>query len=555
MPSPITVPIFQNKPMAGLPSQAADVAELQRKSALASALMGQAMSPIQGQPVGSGPYQIVPKTGLATGISQLGSALLARNLNKQISEGNRSLSDAYAAQLRSMFGGGSSGVSTPAPASQAPQATVSPQGPYAGGLNQPPPQETQQAAPQSAPQAATTSPMNPAGLDPSMAGMLYMQDPAKYAEQFVAPYYKPADIFGKIRAAGMDPNSPLGHQIAQMNLAKENYVAPIGGARQGTVAFDPITHQPLFAQPDLGRNANLTYDQNGQLSVTPIPGAAGAAAQLTGAETAARETNTPRLVPTPSGGSAFGYPGQFAGPPPAFGGNPNAPANPPPSGAPAPQPQQPGEAPVWKSVPKMVIPSGVGAPGAYSEAIQKGSAEKAMTLREQYGKEADLADQKVALNREAMKVLSQAEVGPLSDKLTKWRGILKELGVPDGLISGEKVEATQELKKYLVNNAIQGARQLYGARMTQQEVAMQKEEANPSDAMTEKAIRELVRFQNLQNEYSKKRAQDFDTYLSKGGDPLRFESWYTSKFPLSGFVQQPTREEILAEMKRRGISP
>src|SRR6478672_5964858 len=126
-----SVPIFQTKPMTVLPGQATDVAELQRKSALANALMQNAMSPIQGQPVGSGPYQIVPKTGLATGISQLGSALLARNLNKQVSQDQRTLSDQYAAQLRAMFSGGSSGATTGAPMAPAPQVPISPQGPYA----------------------------------------------------------------------------------------------------------------------------------------------------------------------------------------------------------------------------------------------------------------------------------------------------------------------------------------------------------------------------------------------------------------------------------------
>lgn len=543
MASPITVPIFQQRPMTALPDQAADVAELQRKAALANALMSQAMSPIQGQPVGSGPYQIVPKTGLATGISQLGSALLARNLNKQVSQDQRALSDQYAQQLRAMFGGGTSGVSTPAPASQAPPATVSPQGPYAGGLNQPPAQPPPTAAPQ-----PTSSPMNPAGLNPDMAAMLYMQDPKSYTEGFVAPYYKPADIIGKLRAAGIDTDSPLARQIAQTSLAKENYIAPIN-AREGSTLVDPFTMQPRFEAPKEG--VGLQYGPNGPTAYE-VPGYRQARAGITGAETGAKEMNTPRILPTASGGSQFVYPSQVAGLPPALGGNPSVPTQ---SGgnAPAAAPSQPGEAPVWQTMPKMITPGGTGAPGAYSEAIMKGSADKAITLREQFGKEADLADQKIALNREAMKVLSRAETGPLSEKLTKWRGILKEIGVPDALISGDKVEATQELKKYLVNNAIQGARQLYGARMTQQEVQMQKEEANPSDAMTETAVRELVRFQNLQNEYAKKRSQDFDAYLSKGGDPLRFESWYTSKFPLSDFVQPPSKAEIEAEMKRRGI--
>ena len=555
MPAPITVPIFQNRPLTALPDQMPDVADLQRKSALANALMSQAVSPIQGQPVGSGPYSIVPKTGLATGISQIGSALLARNLNKQIQQEQRTLSDQYAAQLRAMFGGGTSGVSAPAPASQAPQATISPQGPYAGGLNQPPPQ----AAPAPSQQApsgnvGTASPMNPAGLNPDMAAMLYATDPKSYVEGFVAPYYKPADIIGKLRAAGIDPGSPLAQQIAQTNIAKENYIAPIN-AREGSTILDPFNpSRPLFEAPKEG--VGLQYTPQGPVAYE-VPGYRQARAGITGAETGAKELNTPRVLPTPSGGSQFVYPSQVAGMPPALGGSYNQPTGAAGGGAPpAPTSAIPnGEAPVWSSMPKLNIPTGTGAPGTYTDAVFKGMAEKRNELATKYGQEADLADQKIALNREALKDLDKAELGPLSEKLTEYRGMLKELGVPDSLIGGDKVAPTQQLKKYLVNNAIQGARQIYGNRMTESEVMLQKDQANPSDKMTLLAVKELIKFQNIQNEYSRKRAQDFDKYVQYGGDPLRFESWYTAKFPLSEFVTPPSRAEIEAEMKRRGIKP
>src|SRR5689334_10344292 len=124
MPSP-TIPIFSTRPMTVLPDQAADVADLQQKTAQAQVLLQNSMTPQQGQMVGSGPYQIMTRTGLTNGISQLAQALMASKLNTDIAGERRSLSDAYAQQLQQMFGGGSSGApAMPSPQSQAPQAAV-----------------------------------------------------------------------------------------------------------------------------------------------------------------------------------------------------------------------------------------------------------------------------------------------------------------------------------------------------------------------------------------------------------------------------------------------
>jgi len=58
--------------------------------------------------------------------------------------------------------------------------------------------------------------MIPEGMSKAQANQLIaMMGPEKYAENFVAPQYKPTEMQSMLRAAGIDPNSALGHQILQ----------------------------------------------------------------------------------------------------------------------------------------------------------------------------------------------------------------------------------------------------------------------------------------------------------------------------------------------------
>lgn len=516
------------------PSQYPAYLDLQRKQQIAQMLVGASQQATQ-TPAEWNSMRVVPKRSPLSNVTALATALMA---GKAMKSANQAQQDYFTGLM-------SPGATPTASTPSAPSAVSS----ASAGIP---------AAPQASPTSGIMAPQNPmipSGMAPSTAqGILQMMGPEKYAENFIAPQFKLPEIVTQLKAAGIDPNSALGRQIQQNAIAKATYMEPLN-VREGSTLVDPTTMQPTFEAPKEG--IGIKYGPNGPQAYE-VPGYRQATAGIEGAQTGAKQGNTIMIVPSQGGGSTVGYGSQLAGQAPALGGA-QAPrvAAPGSAGggsgfAPA---AEPGEAPVWQSVPMLKVPRGIGAPGDYTAAMLKGAGDKANELYTKYGQEADLADQKIALNEQAMKELSSAELGPLSDTLTKYRGTLKELGVPDSLIGGDSVTPTQELRKYLVNNAIQGARQLYGNRMTQQEVQMQKEESNPSDKMTLQAVQDLVKFQNIQNQYAKQRALDYDKYVQRGGDPRRFESWYATNFPLSKAAHQPTLEELQAEARKRGLIP
>jgi hypothetical protein len=543
------IPIFKTAPL-GLPAQnAPDVADLQRKMALAQTLSQGALTPIQQGPVGSGPYQIQPRTGVASAVSQIGQALMARNLNSQIKTQQQTLSDQYAAQLRQMFGGQSPQQATQAaaPAPQSPQNPPSPQGPYAAGMNQPP----ASAPPAPPPQAAqpTSSPMNPGALDPNMAAFLYQQDPSKYQEQFVAPWYKPADIVGQLRAAGIDPNSAAGRGFGQDALTKAT--SNLINVRPSGTVFDANANAPRFTAPS-ANGMQVNWGPNGP-SASVMPGSTAAIAQTQGAETAGKVINTPQTFPTAGGGSRPAYPSDVLGAPPALRGQPGAmpqgsgvQPTAGPTRSPASNPER------FKSAPILPISSAIGAPDEFTKGVLQEAGKKHAELASKYGAESDLADQKLEYNQEARKAIGNAELGPSSEWMTENRAKLAEWGIPDSLIPGAgKVTDTMKLNKQLKQSALQGARQIFGSRMTQMEVRLQHEELSPSTSMTKDAIESLMQQDDIKQMYAKQRAQDYGEYVQAGKDPLRFEGWYSKQYPLTKFAaKQMTPPQALQRLQQ-----
>jgi hypothetical protein len=123
--------------------------------------------------------------------------------------------------------------------------------------------------------------------------------------------------------------------------------------------------------------------------------------------------------------------------------------------------------------------------------------------------------------------------------MTENRAKLLEWGVPESMVPGsDKVTPTMELNKNLKQSALQGARAIFGSRMTQMEVRLQHEELSPSPSMTKDAIRSLMQQDDIKQMYAKQRAEDYGKYIHNGGDPLRFESWYSKNFPLTKYAQE-----------------
>lgn len=500
------------------PSQYPSYLDAQRKQMVASMLLNSLQQSNQ-TPADWDNMKVVPKRGLMQNVAPLVTALLA-------SRGMNQAQQAQAKYFSGLYGG-----------DQQQAAQLSPA-----------PAEGNAAAPNQGTSAQASNPMIPSGMPPRQAQMLLgLMGPEKYGE-LLAQHYKPAEIEAQLRAAHIDPDSMLGRQIAQQSLAKANYIAPVD-VRPGGTLVDPRTGQPTFSAPANG--VQTQWGPNGPVAAA-VPGAQELEAHQQALNTAARVANTPLTLPTQGGGSTVGYPGNLIGQPPAMGqarvpgpSSTSAPQNVPrgtsvtsPISAPA------TSADPWTSMPKLQISGAVGAPNAFVEGRLKAAGAKDAELASQYGKEADLADQKLQYNAEARKALDNAEVGPSSEWLTENRARLLEWGVPESLIPGSgSVTPTMELNKNLKQSALQGARAIFGSRMTQMEVRLQHEELSPSTSMTGDAIRSLMQQDDIKQQYAKQRALDYGKYIQQGGDPLRFESWYSKTFPLTQFAQQKVQTQ------------
>ena len=542
------------------PSQYPAFLDAQRKQQLAQMLMGSLQQANQ-TPASWDSMKVVPKRGMLQNVSALADALLAGKAQKQATTAQQQY-------FQGLYG---------QPSTQAPAT-----GPGAGIISPDAPQDQQDAA-----QAVTNTPpksglvqqpQNPmilGGMNKGTAqGLLSMMGPEKYGE-LLASQYKPSEIATQLRNAGIDPNGALGKQIQQQAIAKATNIAPVD-VRPGGTLVDPITHQPIMSAPNSG--IQTTWGPNGP-SQSVVPGADTAAAQMTGAETGAKTANTPIAIPTAGGGSTFGYPGDKLGvAPPALRTPQSAAASPPSAAAPGggggpgvtpnPSPSSPSKPQdPWVSIPKLKVSSALGAPDDFTKGVLQAAGAKHAELSTKYGEESNLADQKLQYNAEARAALPNAEVGPMSEWLTHNRARLMELGVPDKLIPGDgTVTPTLELNKNLKNAALQGAKATFGAKMTQNEVMLQHEELSPSTSMTRDAISSLMNQDDIKQQYAKQRAEDYGKYVQGGGDPLRFESWYSKTFPLTEFARAhsptPTApapavshppEDLAAEMKRRGL--
>ncbi len=508
----------------------------QRQQQLSDILTQSAFAdPTPHQPAGGGKYYQAARTGPISALSKLAEAMMAKKAFSKSAQMNAA-NYANALQAFTPEGGQTPGASLQAapPAADPTQQSVQP------ALQRAPGQSFDQTVQGSQPQQRPTNPYNPQGLPPSVMMRLYQSDPGKYASLVAGPE---SVQLGKM--AGMQ-----GQQAAQAAFAKGNSL----DARPGGDILIPdgkggYTH---IRNPSLATGEVPTFDQLGNITGTQmLPGHIANQAALQGAETGAREQNTPRMIPQGGGVEKLGYPptppslqqpgapqGRYFGKPPT----PPMPAAPGPGGAPpAPTSAPPGE-PWLSGVPKLAVPNTPGeTTDTFHQTLLKDAATRHSALTEKFGNEADLADQKMQYNNQAMKYLGSAETGPSSNWLTEHRANLLEWGVPKGLIPNSgTVTPTMELNKNLKQSALQGARSIFGSRMTQMEVKLQHDELSPSTSMTKDAIASLIQQDNIKAGYAKQRANDYGKYVQSGGDPMQFERYYATKRPLSRFAAQYT---------------
>lgn len=498
------------------PSQYPAYLDLQKKQMLAQAL-GQAAQQTSQTPAEWNSMRVVPRKSALSSVAALATALGAGAMQKQ----------AFGAQQQYMQGlfGGQPGSPSAAPPAAAPKPGVAP-------LTADMPPRAGVVAPQQAPPPTGNQNMLLTGEPRTSQQLLSMMGPQEYAKA-LAGRYAPTDMEKMLRAAGIDPASPQGQQALIQNVNKQNYIAPVQ-AREGSTLVGP-DGKPTFYNPKVAAGALPQFGANGMpTGVTEIPGAAAAAEDAAKATELGQTAGKYSILPTGGGGSTVvggpinqGAPGArpsaFGRPAPRVGQSSSQP--PPPAGL--------------EGMPKLPVSTAIGAPDAFTEGTLKASGAKHAELASQYGKEADLADQKMQYNTDARAVISNAETGPNSEWLTENRSKLLEWGVPESLVPGsEKVTPTLELNKVLKQSALQGARQIFGSRMTQNEVQLQHQELSPSPSMTRDAILSLMHQDDIKQMYAKQRSDDYGRYIESKGDPMRFESWYSKTHPLTAFAKQ-----------------
>lgn len=495
-----------------LPQYQGDYLDIQRKQALAQALMGQSLQgPAQPQAVGSGQYQIVPRISPLAGLSQLGTALLSAKLGNDANQGMRDLG---AQQMQFLMGSPSTpSESMPQESSQSAPLSmgVGANGGFSGDIDG---RRTMLASalsnqPQPTMRGGFLEPggtNNPAGLPTTMAAQLYLSDPKKYWE-IQAQQYKPADIVAQLRAANIDPQSAIGRQIAQQAIAKANYIAPTAFSGGGYVNNPMTGTMEQLPQVPEGFTAQRTAD--GQWAIVPAIGGPGAVEQ------SARSTAAGRAAVEPIQGYQNGQPvftNKLAA---ATGGG---------------QGNQPNPGRFGGYTP----PGG----GTVTPGLAPGVATAAEGLASQNTKRAGAlmdtaSDSATRINvLDNIVNLSQAGVatGPTAEWKNKVKGVLADTIGPDSW--KDDVTGFQEMKKFLKQNGLR-AWQAAGGSGTDSQLSAAME-ANPNDKMFPQALQTMAKWAKAGELALQSKANAQDAWLARNANnpaaQNQFESVWRQNF-------------------------
>jgi hypothetical protein len=130
-------------------------------------------------------------------------------------------------------------------------------------------------------------------------------DPSAASTQYLnRAYPQPTDFVKQLDAAGIDPSSPIGRQLIQQNIAKQNYIAPTS-LRGGGYMFDPQTGG-LTNLPQVSPGFQVVRDPvTGQFQEVPVAGGiqavSAAEAAKAGAQAGAKAAVTPYSYTGPDG--------------------------------------------------------------------------------------------------------------------------------------------------------------------------------------------------------------------------------------------------------------
>ena len=117
----------------------------------------------------------------------------------------------------------------------------------------------------------------------------------------------------------------------------------------------------------------------------------------------------------------------------------------------------------------------------------------------------------------------------------KWSSVL---GKAAAWVPGVQIPAatnTQELAKYLSNAALQAGKSMF-PKMTDKSQSNLLNVLNPSNTMTDDAVRAMVKNGQAMTQYSLDSTHRIGAYLATGKDATRFNDWNHKHFPEPDFV-------------------
>lgn len=491
-----------------LPQYQGDYLDVQRKQALAQALMGMSLQN-QGNALnqaGAG-MRVMPKMSPLAGLSQLGTALLAARTGDQANQGMRDLGQQQMAFLM-----GSPQDQQQSPALAVPDTQNMP-GSFGMGVSP-------QAQPDGAPAApaqrtggflAPGGQNNPASLPQGMAAQMYLTDPAKYWE-VQAQQFKPADIVAQLRAANIAPNSALGRQIAQQSVAKANYIAPVS-LRPGGYMFDPMSGQ-TEQMPHVPDGFTALKGADNRWHIVKVDNGPEAIQESARAQAAGRNAVEPMSA--------------YRGNQPVFTNKLDA-ATGGASGA-------PGGAPVNAGRFGGYTPAGGGGPVTPGLAPGVATAAEGMATQntKRSGALVDAAsDSPTRINvLDNILSLSQSGVGtgPTAEWKNKVKGALADTIGPESW--KDDVTGFQEMKKFLKQNGLR-AWQAAGGSGTDSQLSAAME-ANPNDKMFPQAVQTMAKWAKAGELALQSKASAQDAWLARNGNnpaaQNQFESAWRTNF-------------------------
>jgi hypothetical protein len=141
--------------------------------------------------------------------------------------------------------------------------------------------------------------------------------------------------------------------------------------------------------------------------------------------------------------------------------------------------------------------------------------------------DAAAAFQKIAQNNKMIELLPQITTGPLAKQVTTAKQLSQSIGIDFG-----DPASNQEFEKFAIKGALEGAKQIYGARLTNQDV-MSQIASNPGTSMSEKAMYQLLKYDNIVQQ----RHLDMQkAYFTDEGPKQTFEMRFNQENPFMGIT-------------------